>query len=524
MVSPTQLFGIETEFYAHELASIVVWIGFLQWKHEHAIREDREPILEKLTNIEHGDAILRYDEEGKPYEPEWPKAEFIIGNPPFLGDKKMKRELNTPAHPNYVEDLRLIYGGRVPGGADLVCYWYEKSRQYIDERRAQRAGLLATNSIRQGANRFVLDRVIASGNIFMAWSDRPWLLDGAAVRVSMVGFDDGSDNEHVLDGVSVVDIHADLSAGDSFVSASPLLENARLCFLGMMKGGPFDIGADVARKMLSAPQNPNGKSNSDVVKRRLIGRDILRRSGNGWVIDFTGLAASEAALYELPFQYVLQKVRPRRELNDDELMKREWWLFGRTRPALRSAIASLDRCIVTSEIAKHRLFVWMSTDVIPDHRLHVIARSDDYFLGVLQSVVHTEWSLRMGSTFEDRPSYNSDTIFLTFPFPWPPGAEPSEEEDARVKAIADAARELVRLRDAWLNPPGISQEELRSRTLTSLYNQRPEWLANAHRTLDAAVFAAYGWPSDLPKDEILSRLLALNHERADAQADGAAAR
>jgi hypothetical protein len=98
----------------------------------------------------------------------------------------------------------------------------------------------------------------------------------------MVGFDDGSDNEHVLDGVSVVDIHADLSAGDSFVSASPLLENARLCFLGMMKGGPFDIGADVARKMLSAPQNPNGKSNSDVVKRRLIGRDILRRSSLAW--------------------------------------------------------------------------------------------------------------------------------------------------------------------------------------------------------------------------------------------------
>jgi type II restriction/modification system DNA methylase subunit YeeA len=248
MVSPRQLFGIETEFYAHELASVVVWIGFLQWKHEHAIHEDREPILEKLTNIEHGDAILRYDAEGKPYEPEWPKAEFIIGNPPFLGDKKMKRELNTPAHPHYVEDLRLIYEGRVPGGADLVCYWYEKSRQYIEERRAQRGGLLATNSIRQGANRFVLDRVIASGSIFMAWSDRPWLLDGAAVRVSMVGFDDGSDNEHLLDGVSVVDIHADLSAGDSFVSASPLLENARLCFLGMMKGGPFDIGADVARK------------------------------------------------------------------------------------------------------------------------------------------------------------------------------------------------------------------------------------------------------------------------------------
>jgi hypothetical protein len=198
-------------------------------------------------------------------------------------------------------------------------------------------------------------------------------------------------------------------------------------------------------------------------------------------------------------------------------MKKEWWLFGRTRPALRRAIAGLDRCIVTSEIAKHRLFVWMQTDIIPDHRLHVIARRDDYFLGVLQSTAHTSWSLRMGSTFEDRPSYNSDTIFLTFPFPWPPGTEPSEEADPRVKAIADAARSLVRLRDAWLNPPDIDPRDLPKRTLTNLYNQRPEWLSNAHGALDEAVFAAYGWPSNLSKEEILARLLALNHERAAAQ-------
>jgi type II restriction/modification system DNA methylase subunit YeeA len=528
IVSPRQLFGIETEFYAHELASIVVWIGFLQWKHEHAIREDREPILEKLTNIEHGDAILRYDAEGKPYEPEWPKADFIVGNPPFLGDKKMRGELDTPDHPSYTNDLRGLYKDRVSGGADLVTYWFEKSRQYIAEQRTQRVGLLATNSIRQGANRYVLDRIISSGNIFMAWSDRPWLLDGAAVRVSMVGFDDGRDNMHILDGVPVGDIHADLSAGDSFVAASPLRENARLCFLGMMKCGPFDISADVARKMLTAPLNPNGKCNSDVVKRRLIGRDILRRPSNGWVIDFgVEMPENEAALYEWPFEYVKKYVKPVRDQNRRARTKQRWWIHGEARPGLRRTILNLGRCIVTSEIAKHRLFVWMPTDVIPDHRLHVFARSDDYFIGVLQSTIHTEWSLRMGSTFEDRPSYNSDKIFLTFPFPWPPGTEPSEEDDARVKAIADAARELVRLRDAWLNPPKIEPEELKKRTLTNLYNNRDKgecaWLDNAHRTLDKAVFAAYGWPSNLSKEEILTRLLALNHERAAAQAEGATA-
>lgn len=514
MVSPSQLYGIETEFYAHELASVVVWIGFLQWKHEHNYHEDREPILEKLSNIEHGDAIMRYDGEGNAYEPEWPKADFVIGNPPFLGDKRMKRELNTPNRPNYVDDLRALFQGRIPGGADLVCYWFEKALSYIASGQTKRAGLLATNSIRQVANREVLDRIAERGNIFWAWSDRPWTLEGAAVRVSMIGFDNGVETEHVLDDVQVQEIHPDLSSDGSFATAFQLAENEGICFLGMMKGGPFDISSETARKMLAAPANPNGKRNSDVVKPRLIGRDILRRPSSTWVIDFTDLTQSQAALYELPFQYVLHKVKPVRNKNEDRSMRTEWWVFGRTRPALRSAMASIDRCIATSEIAKHRIFVWMPKNVIPDHRLHVFARRDDYFFGVLQSSPHVYWSLRLGSTFEDRPSYNSDTIFLTFPFPWPPGKEPTEAEDPRVKAIAEAARELVRLRDNWLNPPNCAPEELKKRTLTKLYNDRPEWLANAHRALDEAVFAAYGWPADLSKDEILARLLALNQQRA----------
>ncbi len=521
MVSPTQLFGIETEFYAHELASVVVWIGFLQWKHEHAIREDREPILEKLANIEHADAILRYDDEGKPYEPEWPKADFIIGNPPFLGDKKMRSELNVEPHPAYVDQLRVIYDGRVPGGADLVTYWFEKARRQIELGKTKRAGLLATNSISMVRNRPVLERIKSSGNIFMAWSDRPWLLEGAAVRVSMIGFDDGTDTEHVLDGVKVGQIHADLTAESDFSGALALEENAGLCFLGMMKGGPFDISGDEARKMLSRPLNPNGLPNSDVVKRRLGGQDITGTDREGWIIDFgVDMPLTEAALYEWPFEYVKKHVKPLRDLNRRARMKQRWWIHGEARPGLRRAISNLSRYIATPEVSKHRVFVWIDKDVIPDHKLHIFPREDDYFFGVLQSYAHEAWSIATCSWIGkgNDPSYNSDTIFRTFPFPWPPGSEPSEVEDSRVKAIADAARELVRLRDAWLNPPGISPEELKSRTLTNLYNQRPEWLANAHRALDEAVFAAYGWPSDLPKEEILARLLALNHERAAAQA------
>ncbi len=519
MVSPSQLYGIEIEFYAHELASVVVWIGFLQWKHEHGVLEDREPILEKLTNIEHADAILRYDEAGKAYEPEWPRADCIVGNPPFLGDKKMRGELDTSEHPSYVDNLRDLYLGRVPGGADLVTYWFEKARFQIENSDASRAGLLATNSIRMVGNRPVLERIEKTGNIFMAWSDRPWLLDGAAVRVSMLGFDDGTEPEHTLDGLSVSQIHADLTAETNLTSALPLKENKGFCFLGMMKGGPFDISAKDAQLMLSQPVNPNGRPNSDVVKRRLNGRDITYRDSGGWLIDFgVNMPEAAAALYEWPFEYVRKHVKPLRDVNRRTRMQQRWWIHGEARPGLRRATANLSRCIVTPEVAKHRLFIWMDTAIVPDHKLHVFSRADDYFFGVLHSFLHESWTLATCSWIGkgNDPSYNSDSVFDTFPFPWPPSTEPTEDADPRVRAIADAARELVRLRDAWLNPPGAAEAELKTRTLTNLYNARPAWLANAHQTLDEAVFAAYGWPADLSKQEILSRLLALNHQRAAA--------
>jgi hypothetical protein len=182
------------------------------------------------------------------------------------------------------------------------------------------------------------------------------------------------------------------------------------------------------------------------------------------------------------------------------------------------AIGALSRCIVTPEVSKHRVFVWMPTEVVPDHKLHVFVRDDDYFFGVLQSRVHELWALRKCSTLEDRPSYNSKTTFETFPMPWPPGTEP--KDDPRVEAIAAAAKRLIENRDAWLNPPGASVAELKRRTLTNLYNQRPQWLEDAHRALDKAVLAAYGWPEDISDTDILERLLALNRERAGARSVG----
>jgi type II restriction/modification system DNA methylase subunit YeeA len=521
MVSPTQLFGIETEFYAHELASIVVWIGFLQWKHEHAIREDREPILEKLTNIEHGDAILRYDEEGKPYEPEWPKADFIIGNPPFLGGKRLRRELGDKC----VDDLFALYDGRVPHEVDLVTYWFSKSFAEVRS-NGSRVGLLATQAIRAGSNRIVLDRIIVEGSIFFARSNREWTLEGAAVRVSMIGFDDGTETMRELDGMFVSSINADLSAGDDLTKLFSLRQNQGIAFQGPVKVGRFEVDPDIAQKMLSAPINPNGLPNSEVVIPWIIARDITDRAKGMYIVDFQDRTEAEAALFEMPFEHVRHHVYPSRQANKRQRRREHWWQHGERNFGMRKALQGLRKYIATPRVSKHRFFTFVPVETLADSRVVVVARDDEYFIGILESSVHKAWSIRTSSRHGvgNDITYNIESCFDTFPFPWPPGSEPSEEEDARVKAIADAARELVRLRDAWLNPPGISQEELRSRTLTSLCNQRPEWLANAHRTLDAAVFAAYGWPSDLPKYEILSRLLALNHERADAQADGAAAR
>jgi type II restriction/modification system DNA methylase subunit YeeA len=298
-----------------------------------------------------------------------------------------------------------------------------------------------------------------------------------------------------------------------------LIENAGIGFLGVQKNGPFDIEAAVAQQMLALPLNPNGRPNSDVVKPRLNGSDVMRRARDLWLIDFGyGMPEDVASLYEAPFEYVRRVVKPVRDKNPEKSNRERWWIHTKPRPALRAAITDLDRFIVTPTVAKHRVFVWVDRSVVPDHQLVVFARDDDYFFGVLHSRAHEVWSLRMGTWLGvgNDPRYTPTTCFETFPLPWPPGQEPTA--DPRVQAIAAAAKDLDDKRRAWLDPPGATPADLKKRTLTNLYNARPAWLAQAHARLDQAVWAAYGWedddPSAVAEDAILSRLLALNEERS----------
>ena len=508
-VRPEQLRGIEVNAYAYELAQITLWIGYIQWLRDNGFGFPTEPILKPLDNVWQQDAILSHTANGQPSEPTWPTADIIVSNPPFLGGNKIRAELGDA----YVDTLFALYNGRVPASADLVCYWFERARALIAAGKVRRVGLLATQAIRGGANRVVLERIKETGDIFWAQSDREWVLEGANVRVSMVAFDNGTETERELDGEPVEVINPDLTSHLNLTIALKLAENADLCFRPDEKGGPFDIPEAVAHEMLAAPRNPNGRPNADVVRPYMNARDITRGSRNMWIIDFgCDMSMEDASLYELPFEYVKKHVKPVRATNNIKRLREQWWIHRIPGCAMRVVIARLTRIIATPRVSKHRLFVWLSSDIIPDCSTYIFAREDDYFFGILHSRPHELWALRQGTALEDRPRYTPTTTFETFPFPWPPGQEP--DDDPRVEAIAAAARDLVEKRDRWLNPETLFATKMKKRTLTNLYNQRPTWLEMAHAKLDAAVLAAYGWPEDVSDDDLLARLLALNLERA----------
>jgi hypothetical protein len=503
-IGPEAVLGIELNAYAAELARVTIWIGEIQWMIRHGLGYRRNPILKSLHHIENRDALLDLTDPSKPQEARWPEAEFIVGNPPFLGGKLLRRNLGDAN----VEALFEVYDGRVPREADLSAYWHAKARTQIERGRTRRAGLLATQGIRGGANRRVLEHIKHTGDLFFARSDEPWVLSGAAVHISFIGQDDGSERERELDGRLVTSINANLTTGVDLGRAKPLDGNRGISFMGDTKGGPFDIDAATAARLIAQP-NPDGRSNADVVRPWVNGLDLTRRHRNMWIVDFgVDMTESEAALYEAPFEYVRQHVRPERLRNSRAAYAERWWLHVEPRSGMRARLAGLPRFIGTPRLTKHRLFIWLDAATLPDSQVIVIARDDDYTFGVLHSRPHELWGLAQGTRLETRPRYTPTTTFENFPFPHP--------TDDQRERVGEAARRLVGLRDGWLNPPGLASADLEKRTLTNLYNQRPTWLANAHADLDAAVLTAYGWPLDAADDDLLARLLSLNLERAAA--------
>jgi hypothetical protein len=559
VTGPHNMLGLELNEYAAELARVTVWIGELQWRLTHGYEFKTNPVLEPLDCIECRDALLRFAPEA--VEADWPKASVVVGNPPFLGDKKMRSELGDA----YTETLRKVYAGRVPGGADLVTYWFEKARTALEIHGLGAAGLVSTNSIRGGKNRAVLDAICITSRIYEAWSDVGWVNEGAAVRVSLVAFGHATDAAR-LDGLEVSSISADLTAANGISDVDMTLvhvlpSNKGLSFQGPVLVGDFEIEHEVATKWLRLP-NPNSQSNAKVIRPLSNGRDITSKSRNFWVIDFDDLGQNDASLFEKPFEHVLRYVKPMRDESRDQSRRKKWWLHGRSGSEYRAATKNINRYIATSQVAKHRVFIWLPEKVWPHQTVIAVTRSDDTTFGILHSRFHELWSLRMGTSLEDRPRYTPTTCFETFPFPagltpqdtasqqtrrLASGAVvpdvPSKAAQTASESIAEAAHKLTSLRDNWLNPPDWTQrlpevvplgmstspypdrivpkpgheKELSDRTLTKLYNARPAWLSAAHAALDAAVATAYGWTdytAEMADEVILQRLLALNVERS----------
>ncbi|MYD11171.1 MAG: class I SAM-dependent DNA methyltransferase, partial [Chloroflexi bacterium] len=468
-VHPRQLYGIEIAPIAHALASIVVWIGYIQWRINNGYgRAFSEPILEKLQgNIVCKDAILPpsvppinqgddaqpvpANEDGRgvsskrPQQEtvDWPAVDVIVGNPPFLGVKKMLLELGE----DYVDKLRDSYRGRLPGFVDLACYWFENAREMIHIGRAKRAGLLATNSIRDGTSRLVLERIKETGDIFMAWSDRDWILDGAAVRISMIGFDNGSQAEKVLDGLPVATIHSNLQTKLEITKARRLDENQGISFIGVQKGGAFDITTQVAQTM-QQDFNSNGASNADVIVPLVNGKDLVTRPRNMWIIDFGPYSTlEEARKYEAPYAHVKANVFPARQRLKRKTRRVRWWIHAEACPGMRGQLAQISRYLCTPLTSKYRLYVWLDSRVLPDSTTVSIAREDDYVFGILHSQIHSSWAQNTGSTLGPARRYTPTTTFETFPFPWPPGDEDTAHPaNARIRA---AAAQLEREREGW---------------------------------------------------------------------------
>jgi hypothetical protein len=570
-VRPEQFFGLEKNPYALDLAQTSLWVGYLQWRQRNGFDWPADPILKTTANFKNMDAIVDASTPDAPREPEWPECDFIVGNPPFLGGSRIWRELGR----EYQQALWQVWEGRVPGGADLCCYWFEKTRAHIANKKCRRAGLVATQAIRGGANREVLKRIKDSGDIFYAVSDRDWRQDGAAVHISLIAFDGGAEGEStpMLDGQRVAGINANLTGDSDLTQAARLPENRNLSFIGTKKAGAFNLPEDEAVPMLLAP-NPGGAPNSDVLRPWLNGEACVQRPAPQWIVDAgTEMTRENFALYEAPFQRIATLVQPVRAKNNRAVRRDKWWLHAETAPGMREAVSTLSRFIATPRVSKYRIFIWATPEVLPDDGIFIFARDDDYFFGVLQSRVHEVWARGIGTQLRERESgfCYTTSCFETFPFPAP--------DDAARERISQAAQELDALRCRWLCPPewmraevlefparadgiwrrfvaadsvdahGIGTAEysrpvprdlemtvydarpdatgvlqtravklkdaLPRRTLTNLYNERPAWLENAHRVLDEAVFAAYGWDeTDLSDEKILARLLKLNLQRA----------
>ncbi|MEL6444906.1 MAG: DNA methyltransferase, partial [Bacteroidota bacterium] len=569
-VTPRQMRGLEVNARAAAIADLVLWIGYLQWHRARygASQPLPEPVLEGYGQVEHRDAVLT--EGGTPAP--WPDADFIVGNPPFLGASRMREALGDA----YTERLRAAYPA-VPDSADFVMFWWHRAAEAVRRGEAQRFGLVTTNSLPQTFNRRVVERHLAGADVganpgadglfdgageapalalAFAVPDHPWVdsADAADVRVAMTtgaradAFDAEAGRLAVVtderdedgDGIADVDateyvgaVNADLTVGADVAQTEPLDANADLANRGVqLFGSGFIVNGEEAEQ-LGYGTVPGIHT---VIRPYRNGRDLTKTPRGVLVIDLFGLTVDEAReQFPAAYEHVLREVKPARDKNRRKSRRENWWLFGETNPKLRRQLDGLTRYIVTPETSKHRVFQFLDIAILPDNKLVNIALDDAYFLGVLSSAVHLEWTARAGGLLEDRPVYVKTKCFEPFPFP-----TATDEQASAIRHLGEAI-DAHRKRQQETHPDlGLTDlynavEALRAgRNLTPKEQTAADHglahtLLDLHRQLDRAVLAAYGW-SDLAGGQgaeapsfraaVLDRLVALNAARRAEEAAG----
>lgn len=591
-VDPHQFLGIELNPWAAKVAELVLWIGYLQWHFRtHGQATPAEPVLRDFHNIENRDAVLDYSgtspriEDGaevtrwdgittkphpatgeevpdetvritvldyaNPKPAAWPEAEFIVGNPPFIGASRMRDALGD----GYAEALWKAYP-KMPRSADFVMFWWDKAAAKACAWNAKtgkgvrRFGFITTNSLRQTFNRKVLaphlDDPKKPLSLLFAVPDHPWVdaSMGAAVRIAMTVGRAGRHNGRLLTiaeehkgqtedegrfvrfDIEKGKIFSNLRIGADVAGAKALKANEQLGYRGMqLIGGGFIVTPEKARS-LGLGTVPGLEKH---IREYRNGRDLTASPRGVMVIDLFGLTETEVReTFPAVYQHVLDNVKPERDQNKRESYKRNWWVFGEPRKDLRPALDGLPRYIATVETTKHRVFQFLPEATLPDNKLILLALTDASFLAILSSKLHVHWSLSAGSWLGvgNDPVYAKTKCFDTFPFP--------DATEAQMALLRRLGEEL----DAHRKERQAAHPKL---TLTQMYNVLEKLragekiegkdkqiyddgligiLADIHYRIDAAVADAYGWPADLSEDEILHRLVDLNAERAREEAEG----
>lgn len=553
-VDPHQFLGIELNPRAAAIAELVLWLGYLQQHYRSRDGHPSEPILKAFKNIENRDAVLTWDgypvpavveKDGKRVEacpnarrPDWPEAEFIVGNPPFVSNRDMRGLLGDA----YVDCIKPLYP-EFTQAADLVLLFWIRATE--KSRKVRRVGFVSTSRIRLAQNNAVLRNAL--GNIWhirFAIPDHDWPSgkDNASVRVAFTTVDrtpgrsllvlapdhdqvsgkGPSDSAYIL--LEVDYINSNLTKGTDLSRLVQLKSNSGLCHAGVK---PYSRGLHIdgkTRDFLLPKQDEREKFAPKIMN----GHDVGQSWRGLYVLDLNKFSEIELRT-TMPsvYSYILENVKPTREKERNPRLREAYWKFEANRDALRDAIANSDRYTVTLENSPQRYFTFLPSEVLPDQKLRVVCSGDPLLLAILGGRMHTVFAVNVGGRAgkANTPVYNTD-CFVTFPFP-----DPSEEVKARLRALGeelDATRKTVLAENADLTLTGLYNllEKVRAGAELTPIEQdqktrgRVLILKELHDQIDAATADAYGWPRDLTDEQILARLVALNAERAREEAAG----